>query len=260
MKRTVAIAADQLRKQFGHKTDLSSQLSYSNGVQNILGMKNSNDSIRMRVSNPSTTDTYIVIAPTLEELGKVIERDLANGVGGLTMPFGLPEALAFNEPLLQEGGGATTAVTIATLDAQQDFVEIARDMEQNPYYFRAVAMKSYTTAGEPESTNFGNSIEHYRWDHLKGKLDKDTPIVLNDFEDRKDTTTSVMKVDFLAKKFKAFVSRRDFLVFKVNAGTKMDIDLTIGARKDDSENFFRMISNGVELLHANFPSEFSCNC
>jgi hypothetical protein len=83
---------------------------------------------------------------------------------------------------------------------------------------------------------------------------------LGDFQDSKDVSTSILKVDFLKNNFVAPVSSNDLLAFQVNAGTKLDITFHIGARNNPNELFFRDVKQGTQMLLDEFPGDASCKC
>lgn len=242
--------------KFGNKTDLSHRLSYSNGVKNIFGMRNSDASIRIRVDNKSNVDRIIYFMPSIS--GDVDRQTSADTYFD---KFGLPTGNLFFVPEITTGGeDPDTLLTITSLNPKQDLHTVAWMLNTSPIFLTKAHLKSYnSTTNLPESSNFGNDIRHYVLNYFKGQLDEDTPLYLTDGERRSDNTTSVMTIDFISKQFNAFVSPKDVLAFKVNANTKMDIDLTIGVQDSVPEDFFRQVRNGVEIINQSSP-ELDCNC
>ena len=249
--------AEMIAVKYGNKTDLTGRLSYGNGVKNFAGVGKVNTNIRLRVTNNHTTDRIIYLAPALI-LGDPTSNTADNFATAIDA-LGLPSGIRFTTTSLSDGGSPEKLVTIESLNRDQVIGSLAGEMSYSPVQVMAVSLRSFNaTTGVGENSNYSNTITHYGVSSLRPKVYED--LSLADFQDAKDFSTSILKVDFLKSNFIAPVSSNDLLAFQVNAGTKLDITFHIGARQNSNELFFRDVKQGTQMLLDEFPGDASCKC
>lgn len=243
----------QLKAQFGDRTDLANVLSYDSKVKNIFGIRDTKSTIRIKVNNPTDKDILIHF---MGEDGRT---------GTLKTLFtykGLPTGYIFTGKDIPEAVEEEPQIQITSLNPEQDLTWIATEATMNPIFIREASFKSYqlTESGNriPDDSNFGNDVNHYHMNSITGKLEKDTPLHLGATETRKDVNTSVMKVDFIAEKFYAGISKNDVTTFQVNAKTQLEITLKIGARFSAEELLYRLVTGGMDVLSGGAPTECGC--
>ena len=247
--------ATQIATKYGTKTDLTGRLSYGNGVKNIVGVKNVNTSIRLRIDNGLTTDQTIYLTPALVlGMGYTDETKFNNTVE----PLGVPNGVPFN--ITAVNGIGDEIMTISSLNRDQSIGLLASELNNTPLQIIGMSMRSFNkTTGSGEDSNYSNTVSHYNVSSLRQTRYSD--LNLGDFQNSKDVTTSILKVDFLKNNFIAPVSQNDLVAFQVNAGTRIDVTFHIGARDSREERFFRDISSGTEMLLEEFPKEADkCSC
>jgi len=243
--------------KYAHQTDIiGRRLSYSNGVKNILGVRSSNTVIRLRVTNNWETDQYIFLCPSA-----IIHKKATTAaeIAALPAVFGLPSTGIPFQAASTDEDVTGNKLTITSLDANQDLSVIANEIGDSPVQITKLSMKSFTTAGVPENTNYGNAFEHYNVNAWKRTANV-PPLQFGDFQSSKDNATEILKIDLLKQNFVAPISSNDILVFKVNAGTRLDITLGVGARDSRPERFYRDIQAGTQLLLEEFPNGGTADC
>lgn len=244
----------QLKAQFGDRTDLANVLSYDGKVKNIFGIRDTKSTIRIKVNNPTDNDILIHFMANQE----VTEGSLIS----LFKLKGLPTGYIFTGNDIPKADEGEPQIQITSLNPEQELVWIASEAIMNPIFIREVSFKSYqlTENGNriPDDSNFGNAINHYHMNSITGELEKDNPLHLGATETRKDVNTSVMKVDFIAEKFYAGISKNDVTTFQVNAKTQLEITLKIGARFSAEELLYRMVTGGMDVLTGGTPTECGC--
>ncbi len=248
--------AEFIKAELKRKTGNQGLLSFANGIKNVIGARATGSNIRLRLINQWATDVVVLIAPKML-LGT------SDGATALASDLGLPTGIPFYTPSSAETGGTGKNFTIASLDPAQKLAIIASQLSNEPTQITGISMKSYTTAGIPENTNYGNSLIHYRVSHLE-ETKRSTPLNFDAFQNSKDVSTEILKIDLVKNNFMGLVSQKDVLAIQINAGTRMDLTLHIGARASMEEFTFREIKAGAEVLREQFGNEElfdgSCNC
>jgi hypothetical protein len=256
--QTAAQQAVSLIQEFGNATDLvGRELSYGNGQTNILGMRLTGMNIRLRAVNGTSSDRKIYILPT-KLLGVDVpvgsspeKEELMNwlGLDSNAIPFFAGE-VEFEEEN-EEEELVTKKFKITSLNSFQTLKFLASMAAFEPFNITGVSMRSFNELGQPENSNYGNGIVHYNvspWLETRrsGQLN------FSDFQTSRDFSTEIVKIDFVNQGFVAPVSQADVLELLVNANTRMDITLHVGARASGTELFFRDIQGGTDLLLNNF--------
>lgn len=254
--------AKELEARYGMVTDFNNRLSYANGIKNIIGMRKTNMTIRTRITNPTDNDVKIYIMPRSivgieTEVTTTFEKVmLALGLDKNGIPFFAPELKKFKGNVFNPA----TEVDIRSLDSTQSLILIASSATYEPFNLTGISMKSFTMEGEPESSNYGNAVTHYNVSAWREKK-RSTPINFQDYQSSKDFSTEIMKIDFVEQNFTAPVSQSDILEILVNAGTKLDFTMHVGARDSVTERFYRDIKAGtVAILNGIVGDADNCGC
>lgn len=252
--------AQSIKERYSEATDLNHRLSYSNGVTSIVGMRQTNQTIRTRITNTMETPQRIYILPS-----QIVGTDVPTNKSELFGFLGLStSAIPFFVPETDAVSPATGKVTIISLDATQNLRYIANSANNEPFNIVGVSMKSYRSSdGSPENTNYGNSITRYHVSAWKEKR-RATPLNFQDFQSSKDFSTEIMKIDFIKEKFVAPVSQSDVLEILINPGTVLDFTMHIGARDSQTERFYRDVEAGTALILNEFQNQVEpkkiCGC
>ncbi len=259
----------QVARNWVNKTDLVNRLSYSNGVKNMIGVKNTDQTIRLRITNNHSIARPVYIAPQLV-LGLDVMAPPRDGENTFADVFGLPAGRHYATPdddTIVTGvdpDEVTTTCTVASLNPNQNPVLIAGMNNTEPMQITELILRSFNaTTGVPENGNMSNDIQHHRLDAFKKH-----PVEylnLSDFQSSKDFNTDIMKVDLIKANFALPISQADIFAILVNPNTRLDITIKIGARDSLSERFFRDVKNGMDMLRQEFPAEFAkdtktCGC
>lgn len=250
MKRTEQIAL-RLRQKQGEQ----GMLSFGNGIKNVLGVRGTGQNIRLRIVNNHLTDQTIFLAP--RKLLGIAAFDAGAEVSA--QELGLPSGIPFFVASTDDGETPANKVLISSLNLGQNLTILGTSLSEEPTQISAISMKSFTSSNVPENTNYGNSLTHYLLSHLK-EAKRSNPLNFDAFQNSKDVSTEILKIDLIKNNFMAPISQKDVLAFQVNAGTKMDITLHLGARMSDAEHFFRQIKAGSEVLRTEFPNESAVGC
>ena len=245
-----------IKSELKRKTGNQGLLSFAGGIKNVIGARATGTNIRLRLVNNFSTDQIVLIAPKML-LGT------PGGVTSLASDLGLPTGIAFYTPTTAETGGTGKNFTIASLDPAQKLEIIANQLSNEPTQITGISMKSFTTGGIPENSNYGNSLIHYRVSHLE-ETKRSTPLNFDAFQNSKDVSTEILKIDLVKNNFNGLISQKDVLAIQINAGTKLDLTLHIGARASLEEFTYREVKAGAEVLREQFGTEDlfngSCNC
>ncbi len=261
MSNPIKQKAAIIKEMFGEKTDLVNRLSYANGVKNIVNVKKTNLSIRLRVSNFDVPAVVDGDGTTIEDAVKSKDRTIyltpAHTVfgelhGKVFSYLGIPEGVLFHK------GDDEDDFKIESLNRDQNLKAIATEMTVSPLQIIGVSMKSYNAARQGESSNYSNTITHYNISSLRPKRYVD--LNLGDFQSSKDNNTDILKIDFIKGNFVAPVSVNDLLAFQVNANTTLDITFHLGARDSAPERFYREITAGTQLLNDSSWGALDTSC
>lgn len=235
-----------IAKRLAEKTESQGLLSFGNGIKNVVGARHTNKNIRLRVVNDTLNDQVVYLMPS-QLLGTPTTNSGAPDVTKFQLPNGVPFFLG----TFTDGG---KDLTITTLNLGQVLEHIGNSMTIEPMQVSAISMKSFTTGGLPENGNYGNSLTHYRLSALE-EPKRSTPLNFDAFQNSRDVSTEILKIDLIKNNFEALISQNDVLAFQINKGTKMDITLHLGARLSLSEYFYRQVKAGNEVLNEMFPGE-----
>ncbi|MCO5258681.1 MAG: hypothetical protein M9916_00880 [Crocinitomicaceae bacterium] len=238
-------------RELAAKTAKQGLLSFGNGITNIIGARHTNKNIRLRVTNGTDNLQTVYLIPS-----EVLGTPASNAGAPDVTKFGLPAGVPFFLGTFTDGG---KDLTIVPLNLGQNVGIIGNALKQEPTQVVAISMKSFTTGGLPENTNYGNSLTHYKLSHLE-EPKRSTPLNLDAFQTSRDVSTEILKIDLIKNKFAAVISQNDALAFQINAGTKMDITLHLGARMSMPEYFYRQVEAGSEVVANNFPGESAVDC
>lgn len=257
MNKTEIIARD-----YATKTDLANRLSYANGVKNIVGVKNVNQTIRLRITNTLAASQVVYIAPN-QLLGLPLYPSIkaVDDLTPLLGELGLEEGVMMSDiEFIQAPASPANKVLIESLNRDQQIKFLASQLSYAPIQVTGMQLRSFNaTTGAGENTNYSNTITHYNVNALREKKYQD--LNLSDFQNADDFTTSILKIDFLNNNFICPISQEDLLAIQINANTRLDITLHLGARDSSPERFYRDIKNGTKLLTEQFPDEVGkCAC
>ncbi|HLW38825.1 MAG TPA: hypothetical protein VKX31_00445 [Brumimicrobium sp.] len=260
-----------MNKQELIKADLAAEsnkqglLSFGNGIQNIVGARGTNKNIRLRLVNTGATDETVYLIPSRILGTPVYSKTIAlNGakdeivetqVNGIEK-FQLPKGKPFFVDSHTEAG---SNLTVSSLNLGQDLEILGNELAEEATQITAISMKSFTAAGVPENTNYGNALTHYRMSHLE-EPKRSTPLNFDAFQNSKDVSTEMLKIDFIKNNFNAIISQKDVLALQINAGTKMDVTLHLGGRLSMPEYFYRQVKAGATILQRHFPGESAVDC
>ncbi len=253
MNRIEAIA-----KNLKEKESKQGLLSFGNGIKNVLGVRHTNQNIRLRIINNHLVDKTIYLSPEML-LGV---KAFSDGSTVSLTDLGLPAGIPFFEASTFDTETTPNELKISALNPGQNLTVLGTALSNEPTQISAISMKSFTGANVPENTNYGNSLTHYKLSHLK-EVKRSNPLNFDAFQSSKDVSTEILKIDLIKNNFAAPISQNDVLAFQVNAGTRMDITLHLGARLNQSEYFYRQIKAGSEVLRSEFPNESAvdgCEC
>jgi hypothetical protein len=259
MNTAVLSKAAAISERFSNITDLQGRrLSYGNGVKNIVGMRKTGMSIRMRIVNDISSDQKIyihpfqllgILAPTASN--QLFQTNLYEFIGldENAHPWYLQEkTVTENEG---EENEAETKLTVKSLNSFHNLMILASLAAHEPFNIVGISMRSFKTDGTPENTNYGNSITHYNVSAWREKR-RQNQLDFSQFQTSRDFSTEILAIDFVNANFIAPVSQADVLELLINANTRMDITLHVGARASGTELFFRDIQAGTDLLLNNF--------
>lgn len=253
--------AQLIEKALLEKTAKQGLLSFGNGIKNVIGARHTGKNIRLRIINNWETDATIYLTPKML-LGASSEEIFATGNNDA---IGLPNGVPFFIGETEDGGaeGAVKKLLITALNPGQSLPILGSALANEPTQISAISMKSFTTSNVPENTNYGNSLTHYRLSHLE-EVKRSSPLNFDAFQNSRDVSTEILKIDLIKNNFNGLISQNDVLAFQINAGTRMDITLHIGARLNLAEYFQRQTKAGNEILLQQFPNESavdgSCGC
>jgi len=250
---------ERLVQEYGHKTDLKNRLSYDTGVTNIVGVIFTNQQIRLRYENYTSNDILYYFSPVnLIGVQTVDNGVLLNDypqppasistfnqiVRDLNLPNGIPFYVS-----LQDGNGDVAYAR--SMDEDRKLYVLASSMNETAIQIKGINLRSFDINGKPENSNYGNSITPYNVNAYRDKKRR-APINLSSFQSSKDYSTEILKINLLQHNLVLPVSQEDLFTFKVNARTKLDVTLELGARDSRTERFFRDLKEGVKLLQENF--------
>lgn len=252
--------AQRFKRLHGDNTDLRNELSYGNGVKNIVGLlkkKGTGLSIRMSIKNTSDEQRTVYFMPILTIKGGTSDRDKAVAT---ILAAGLPAGYVFFQDIVETiEDEPVKTLEFKSLNRDQNLTSIATELTFSPMQIIALDQISYNAkTGAPESGNNGNTVTHYGVSSLRPMRYKD--LSLSQFQSAKNLSNNIVKVDFIKENFVCPISTNDFFAIQVNANTKLDLTLAIGARDSRPEYFYRQITAGQDLLTENFPSEIGENC
>lgn len=249
-----------IEKALVEKTSAQGLLSFGNGIKNVIGVRHTGKNIRLRVVNNWSKDaTIYLMARNL--LGQVLENpsDTLAGEFDFQESFGIPNGIPFFVSEVDESDDVASKLKISALNPGQKLNILGHALSNEPTQISAISMKSFTTSNVPENTNYGNSLTHYRLSHLE-EVKRSSPLNFDAFQNSRDVSTEILKIDLIKNNFNALISQNDVLAFQINAGTRMDITLHIGARLNLSEYFQRQTKAGNEILLQQFPGESAVDC
>lgn len=266
--------AAQIATQYGTKTDLIGRLSYDSGVKNIIDVENTNMQVRLRYVNKTTTDQLVYICPS--DLIGFPTTDLTKNLAGTAyndtdnhldlfysvlqaagLPTGRPFYIRDYQP---DKSKPTENLTAASLDADQNISLLATSMNKTPIQIKSLIFRSFDISGNPENSNYGNTLTHYNINAYREKK-RQNPINMADYQSSKDMSTEILKINLLKQNIVVPISDEDVFAFKINAGTKMDITINVGARDSRQERFFRDLKVGTQVLISEFGGATAdCNC
>ncbi len=248
-------------QEFLSKTREQGLLSFGNGIKNELGARYTNKEIGLRIKNTGSNVERVIITPerllgsALETISR--EANVESGVITETVTnvinsrFGLPAGTPFFKATTAVDGGN---LTIATMNPEQKLGLLASAFVEEPTQVVALTMNSFTTAGVPENSNYGNNLMHYKVSHLE-ETKRVSTLNFQRFQNRGDFSTEIMKIDLIKEGFNAPITTKDVLVLQINPGTSMDITMQIGGRLSLPEFFHRQIDAAAKALLNNFPNE-----
>ena len=253
--------AAMIKSLYGEKTDLRNEFSYGNGVPNMLGLlrkKGTGLSLRLSIKNTSAEQKTVYFMPSHTVKGSNTDQDTTDD---LLNAAGLPAGVVFFRDYVGEDteGAPVTEVEIKSLNRDQKLSEIAQELAFSPIQIIGMAQNSYNaTTGAPENGNNSNTITHYNVSAFRPKRYQD--LNLSQFQSAKNLSNDILKVDFFKENFVCPISGNDIFAIQVNANTKIDLSLMIGARDSRSEYFYRQITAGQDLLVEGFSDEINANC
>lgn len=262
MSQNTELAAARLKALQGRQE----MLSFGGGIENSLGIRHTKKTIRLRIENGFETEQIIYLCPKKllgEEVVKTnitVEKDQATGavtqvlqdvnidVAGFGLPSGTPFFTGLKE--IKDGG----ILQIKALSPGQNLDHLGSALAEEETQVVAISMKSFTEGGQPENTNYGNSLTHYKLSHLK-EIERTGDLNFEAFQNSRDVSTEIMKIDLIKNNFNAIITQNDVLAIQVNPKTKMDLTLHLGARFSRSEYFYRQVAAANQTLLESFPHE-----
>jgi len=263
MSQNTELAAARLKALQGRQEILS----FGGGIENSLGIRHTKKSIRLRIENGFDTEQIIYLCPKKllgEEVVKTtITTDVDMSTGAITSvneeknidvsAFGLPSGTPFfvgEVPNPKMGAD----LRIKALSPGQNLHHLGSALAEEETQVVAISMKSFTEGGQPENTNYGNSLTHYKLSHLK-EIERTGDLNFEAFQNSRDVSTEIMKIDLIKNNFNAIITQNDVLAIQVNPNTKMDLTLHLGARFSRSEFFYRQVAAANQTLLESFPHE-----
>jgi len=259
---------EQIVQEFGTKTDLTNRLSYDSGVKNIVGVNYTSTQIRLRYENNTPADMLYYFAP-VDLIGiptvdvatllnqNPVEINSLNTFNTIIQDVNLPHGVPFYLNVeLSKGGDRAFA---RSMDDDRKLYILATSMNHTPIQVKNLHFRSFDQFGKPENSNYGNSVTPYNINAYRDKKRRQ-PINLSAYQSSQDYSTEILKIDLLRNNIILPVSQEDVFTFKVNAFTKLDITMDIGARDSRTERFFRDLQAGTQLLLDKFPNETTSPC
>jgi len=253
---------EELIQEYGLQADLKNRLSYDSGIQNYLAVRYTNQQIRLRYENNTDVDMLYYFAP-VEMIGvQTVETNIllsdtfkkpsdlstfTQFLKDLNLPYGLPFYISLEDK-------DNKKAVARSMDEDRRLYILATTMNQTPIQIRGLNFRSFNKDGKPENSNYGNSITPYNINAYRDKRRK-APINLSAFQSSRDYSTEILKLDLIQHNIILPASQEDIFTFKVNAHTKLDITLDVGARDSRTERFYRDLVGGTKMLHERFPQQ-----
>lgn len=268
MSQNTELAAARLKALQGRQE----MLSFGGGIENSLGIRHTKKSIRLRIENGFDTEQIIYLCPKKLLGEEVVKTTITTAVDEVTgavrsvdeekninvAAFGLPSGTPFFVgeivPDDEEGVALGLSLRIKPLSPGQNLDHLGSALAEEETQVVAISMKSFTEGGQPENTNYGNSLTHYKLSHLK-EIERTGDLNFEAFQNSRDVSTEIMKIDLIKNNFNAIITQNDVLAIQVNPKTKMDLTLHLGARFSRSEYFYRQVAAANQTLLESFPHE-----
>lgn len=247
---------ERIARKYANRTDLTNQLSYANGQKNMLQLAATKYDIKLRIINSTSNDKKVLLAPA-HVRGKDLGALSAENVKTYLEALGITLADGTDVVFKAATTPAADTLSIQSLNSDQDRNVVFEEIGNMPTQIQGISLRSYTANGVPEDGNYSNQITRHIVSSLFPRKYK--TLSLGEFQTSSDVTTNIVKVDFVKENFVCKLSQNDLFELKVNANTRIDITLHLGARDSREERFHRQVEAGMEMLREEFPTQFARN-
>ena len=235
---------------YGQKLDLNKGLSYgvNNSANNLIDERAKADKLVWEIANTTDKDVYIVIsslftgATNLTTFANIAEMQAAV-VPGADAAIVLPFANG------RIAGDAVAGVTVSSKTPGRSINQLLRYIGRNSSRITKMRLKSVTTANAADLGNFDNEIKSMFFSPFSTPVENQLGLSRL-VKTNNNFSPNILDVDFVAEAFPFILSSEHFNIMQVNAGTKLNITVEIGAQDSAPQRFWRTIKNADDILRS----------
>lgn len=172
-----------------------------------------------------------------------ILNDFKLSLSDIGLPF-LPET---TDVPAGPAGPNLWAVKLESKDSRQNPKGFYFRATQNSYQITKLRMTSTNISnGAANPSNYNNPVQHFWLNPFE--LPVPEPFSLRVTQNNRITAEQYAEVDFVAAGYNALVGPEDVLGIRIEGGTKLDLEIFIGAEMSTAQEFYRKVEAGVQVV------------
>lgn len=188
----------------------------------------SNLSISFEVENTTGSPIKVGMLPGLS---------MFKTIGDLETAIGAADHLA-------DGMAGDLVLTMQTADRNLD--HLFNYSGFTPLRMTKWGLASYTATGDPEATNFSNTVKSFWFTPFHKIAEWELP--LRKFQSATSKQVNLLEVDFIAEGFPSIISPEHAMHFTINGNTKLLFTISFGAHDSRSQRFYRALKAADKIL------------
>lgn len=247
MKKTIKKAL-KTNENCSHET-----LSFGKGQNNMFDILSENSrKLTWEITNPHPDERRLIISSQLNISvsgnGSTTEKLNSSDISHLSeKKVNIKSLGTFNTPKLIDTEPNLWYLGVESKDSRQTVTGFYDTITLNPTQITKLRMTSTNISeGNPNPANYNYPVEHIWMSPYT--LPKVTPFSLRVTQDNKINALQYAEVDFIANGFNALVSSEDLLVLTIAGGTKLNVEIFIGAEMSAAQQFYRLVKKGCQPL------------
>lgn len=236
--------------KYGEKLDLAKRLSYgvNKSAHNLIDERAKAEPISIEISN-KTPDTQFLVLSSLYNGSKnatifnTVSEMLAKAVPGVSVS---------NVWALQNGkitGTLPDTLDVASKTTGREVNQLLNYIAFAPTRITKLRVKSTTVAGAPDLGNLDNQIKTIFFSPFAQPVENQlafSPLV----QTNNNFSPNILDINLIDEAFPLILSNEHFTILQINAGTVLNITLSIGAQDSPAQRHWRTMKNADDIIRA----------